>query len=762
MKRFIFFAHVYTCFAVTYPAAIYAQDSETSFPNYVVIGAFAFQENAVHFTNEAKRRKFPAKFELNPNRNLYYVYVLSTTDREHAVAEALKLRGGTKYFDTWVYSGALGNTYDGSLSRGTGQDLDPVTGKTIGQIQNEQHQSTPSALPRMARRSQTQSEQAYRSSGTRSSNGEVLPDEVSDDPSWQANLSNNDSKRDGSAVKKGNQPTTTSNQNVHEDSSVEELETRTKDQSTASDALETPLQTSKSTTNPVKKSTSSQKTGEGYVVQSEKNQSQSLDGSQAQYTTNQQSTVVQQSGSKKAVVQGSRQSQPQGSDGQNAPEPTEQQNNVAYNSAQNAANQLSQQTRGQKSDGHHAQQTTSQQNTVSQQSGNNGLVQSGQTQRQSGSVQDQQQAANQKSTPAQNQNQKQTALSGNTPGQKQQTSISQTQSARQAQQVNGVPVTGQNVDQTVTDQQNEPLSDKSTTESNVKSPASKNQTTTQNATTKGGAEKKAVAVTNTKSGQSGDNSKEEVTAPITPPIRQTTAPLTSEEVTGKNFYFHLYRADNLNMIPGEVEAIDFEKSRKMATYAANEGVKVIMPSGKTKRISFVCQVFGYRKQQQEFDPSSPSEELYLDENGNLVVPFELVRLQKGDIAIMYNVFFFKDAAVMRPESRYEVNNLLDLLQENPSYKIKIHGHTNGNASGKIIRMDNSGNFYSLNDTKQAFGSAKELSEERALVIRRFLVSSGISADRMEVKAWGGKKPIHDKHSARAHENVRVEIEILSQ
>jgi len=31
---------------------------------------------------------------------------------------------------------------------------------------------------------------------------------------------------------------------------------------------------------------------------------------------------------------------------------------------------------------------------------------------------------------------------------------------------------------------------------------------------------------------------------------------------------------------------------------------------------------------------------------------------------------------------------------------------------------------------------------------------------MEVKAWGGKKPIHDKMSQRAQENVRVEIEIL--
>jgi hypothetical protein len=31
---------------------------------------------------------------------------------------------------------------------------------------------------------------------------------------------------------------------------------------------------------------------------------------------------------------------------------------------------------------------------------------------------------------------------------------------------------------------------------------------------------------------------------------------------------------------------------------------------------------------------------------------------------------------------------------------------------------------------------------------------------MLIKAWGGKKPVQNKNSAKAQENVRVEIEIL--
>jgi outer membrane protein OmpA-like peptidoglycan-associated protein len=128
---------------------------------------------------------------------------------------------------------------------------------------------------------------------------------------------------------------------------------------------------------------------------------------------------------------------------------------------------------------------------------------------------------------------------------------------------------------------------------------------------------------------------------------------------------------------------------------------------------------------------------------------------------MFNVYFYKDAAIMRPESRYEVSSLLEMLTENPKYKIKIHGHTNGNSAGKIVSMGDSQNFFSLTtDNKEGRGSAMKLSEERALLIRKFLIASGVNPSRTEVKAWGGKQPIYDEDHAAAQANVRVEIEIL--
>ena len=49
-------------------------------PNYVVIGAFAIHKNATRFTTKANQLSdqlgVKAEYMLNPNRNLYYVYVL--------------------------------------------------------------------------------------------------------------------------------------------------------------------------------------------------------------------------------------------------------------------------------------------------------------------------------------------------------------------------------------------------------------------------------------------------------------------------------------------------------------------------------------------------------------------------------------------------------------------------------------------------------------------------------------------------------------
>ncbi|MBZ0246302.1 MAG: OmpA family protein [Cyclobacteriaceae bacterium] len=228
----------------------------------------------------------------------------------------------------------------------------------------------------------------------------------------------------------------------------------------------------------------------------------------------------------------------------------------------------------------------------------------------------------------------------------------------------------------------------------------------------------------------------------------------------RKFKFDLFNTMNLNKVKGEVDLVN-ESGRKISSYPSNEVVQV-MKADASGNIILACEVLGYRKLLFKLNYDNPflTEGVIKGENDEAIVPFGLVRLQKGDIAVMYNVYFFKDAAIMRPESRYEINNLLSMMNENSAYKIMIHGHTNGNAAGKIITMGETRNFFTLTNTQEGRGSAKKLSEKRAEVIREYLMDQGIEEGRMEIKAWGGKRPLYDKNHSLAQSNVRVEIEII--
>jgi len=229
-------------------------------------------------------------------------------------------------------------------------------------------------------------------------------------------------------------------------------------------------------------------------------------------------------------------------------------------------------------------------------------------------------------------------------------------------------------------------------------------------------------------------------------------------------FLSLFNAANNRVVEGKVKVIDTEKSKLITEVNGNDYLHLPNPRTATGQITLVCEAFGYRKVQQEINypmPMADTAKHYVDLMGTtFIVYFDLVRYYKGDIATLYQVFFYNDAAVMLPESKYELNTLLQMMQENPAYRIRLHGHTNGNYRGKIVLMGDNKDFFSLNGSKKTSGSAKDLSRARAEIIKDYLVTNGIDASRIEVKAWAGKRPIYDKHSANAKRNVRVEVEIL--
>ena len=108
--------------------------------------------------------------------------------------------------------------------------------------------------------------------------------------------------------------------------------------------------------------------------------------------------------------------------------------------------------------------------------------------------------------------------------------------------------------------------------------------------------------------------------------------------------------------------------------------------------------------------------------------------------ILKNVFFETNKADLLRESLVELNKLKLLLQENPTMRIEIRGHTDNVGSD----ADNQG-----------------LSEKRAKAVLDFLISKGIAANRLTFKGFGKTQPIqsNDTEGGRAA-NRRTEFVIL--
>jgi outer membrane protein OmpA-like peptidoglycan-associated protein len=215
-------------------------------------------------------------------------------------------------------------------------------------------------------------------------------------------------------------------------------------------------------------------------------------------------------------------------------------------------------------------------------------------------------------------------------------------------------------------------------------------------------------------------------------------------------------------IAGKVHHVDLKQGRDIASYNSNDYSDVLRPSNREEPMTIICGIFGYKEVTQLVDYAEPSltTGASQDANGIWNIPFSLERLKKGDVSVMYDVSFYKDAVVMLPRSQEELDELVSMMQTNANYKIKIHGHANGNTKRKIIALGKNRNYFDVKGSNQKNGTSKELSKLRAEAVQEYLTTHGIDKKRMEIMAWGGTNMLVSETSPSAKLNDRIEIEIL--
>jgi outer membrane protein OmpA-like peptidoglycan-associated protein len=235
--------------------------------------------------------------------------------------------------------------------------------------------------------------------------------------------------------------------------------------------------------------------------------------------------------------------------------------------------------------------------------------------------------------------------------------------------------------------------------------------------------------------------------------------------TRQEVYLSLYNASNDRVVDGIISIIDEEKTLLIEQVAGNTHTFLPDPKTKSKKLTLICDAFGYRKilYSLVFDNIlNDSTSSFVEDMGvSVVINFDLIKYIKGDVRTLYDVYFYNDATTMMSESKYELTLLQTMMTENPNYRIRLHGHSNGNSHGKILARSDQDDFFAMPKNLNAhMGSAKKLSLMRAETIREYLISKGVDGNRIEIKGWGGKRSLYDKHSVNAKRNVRVDVEVI--
>jgi len=133
------------------------------------------------------------------------------------------------------------------------------------------------------------------------------------------------------------------------------------------------------------------------------------------------------------------------------------------------------------------------------------------------------------------------------------------------------------------------------------------------------------------------------------------------------------------------------------------------------------------------DPETDND--FQDEDG---CPDSLTVIKKGRIILMEPVLFEYNKAVLKPESKRILDEVVQILEDNPQIEhLRIEGHTDSDGG-----LD-------FND---------RLSRNRAMAVRLYLISNGIKAKRLSAKGYGERKPIASNDTDEGKQlNRRVEF-----
>jgi outer membrane protein OmpA-like peptidoglycan-associated protein len=199
---------------------------------------------------------------------------------------------------------------------------------------------------------------------------------------------------------------------------------------------------------------------------------------------------------------------------------------------------------------------------------------------------------------------------------------------------------------------------------------------------------------------------------------------------------HVYDKKTNKGLPSSVELIDLGSQETISKVQTDEygNYMITLPIGKD--YAFNVNRNGYLFYSDNFSMSQRSADSTYEKN------IALQPLEANASIILNNIFFESKKYDLQPKSQTELDKVVQLLKDNPTVKIEISGHT-----------DNVG--------KPADNIA--LSNNRAKSVVNYIISKGISAQRLAAKGYGETKPVADNKTEEGKaKNRRTELRVISR
>jgi outer membrane protein OmpA-like peptidoglycan-associated protein/tetratricopeptide (TPR) repeat protein len=214
-------------------------------------------------------------------------------------------------------------------------------------------------------------------------------------------------------------------------------------------------------------------------------------------------------------------------------------------------------------------------------------------------------------------------------------------------------------------------------------------------------------------------------------LRRDVRPAQTLWVQGKVFDKTTHKG-----LPSSVELTDLSTQEPVSKLQTDETGNYLITLPKGKDYAFHVSRKGYML----FSENFPLSREQGDTAYNMDIPLQPI--EANAVIVLKNIFYETNRYDLKPESRAELDEIVQFMKDNPAIKIQINGHT-----------DNSG--------KQA--DNLKLSEARARSVTSYLLSKGITQVRLSYKGWGDTQPIAGNSTPGGRAlNRRTELKIVSR